>query len=76
VIFNQTTNNLKLFIMKTPQKIALIVLGILFLISMTSCAVYVKHDNGKHKGWYKNAGNPHNAMSSKQSGKSKAHTKY
>lgn len=45
--------------MKTPQKIALIVLSILFLISITSCSVQMKHDNGKHKGWYKNSNNPH-----------------
>jgi hypothetical protein len=34
----------------------------LSLICVSSCAVFVgpKHDNGKHKGWYKNPNNPHN----------------
>lgn len=30
-----------------------------FLVSTASCVVK-KHDNGKHKGWYKNKKNPHN----------------
>lgn len=32
------------------------------LFSAASCLVLVnpKHDNGKHKGWYKNPNNPHN----------------
>ena len=54
--------------MKTSKKIAIIVLSILFVLSLTSCAVLVKKDNGKHKGWYKNKNNPHNAASSKQTG--------
>jgi len=61
--------------MKTPQKIAIIVLSILFILSLTSCAVFVKHDNGKHKGWYKNNKNPHNNGNAKQTGNSKSKTK-
>ena len=55
--------------MKTPQKIALIVLGILFLISMTSCASH----NGIRKNWYKNTRDPAYA---KHHVKSKVRTKY
>jgi hypothetical protein len=40
------------------------------LFSNTSCIVAnrtaVRHDNGKHKGWYKNPNNPHNPASTKQ----------
>ncbi len=31
----------------------------LLFFSNTSCVVFVKHDNGKHKGWFKNSNNPH-----------------
>jgi hypothetical protein len=58
--------------MKTPQKIAIIVLSVLFILSLTSCAVFVKKDNGKHKGWYKNSNNPHNPSSTKQTGNGKS----
>ena len=38
---------------------AIMCTGILFF--STSCTVLIfKHDNGKHKGWYKNPNNPHN----------------
>ena len=31
------------------------------LIGASSCVIIApKHDNGKHKGWYKNPNNPHN----------------
>jgi hypothetical protein len=31
------------------------------LLGSASCLVVTpKHDNGKHKGWYKNPKNPHN----------------
>lgn len=40
----------------------------LFLIALSigasSCVmVKTKHDNGKHKGWYKNPNNPHHPAS-------------
>lgn len=38
----------------------LTVLTFCFSIS-TRCTV-VKHDNGKHKGWFKNPNNPHNPL--------------
>jgi hypothetical protein len=40
-----------------------------FLLGQTSC-IMLKHDNGKHKGWYKNPNNPHNPASPKGPGKS------
>jgi hypothetical protein len=43
------------------RKIKLILPFILFtgiLFSLTSCLVI--HDDGHHKGWYKNSNNPHN----------------
>lgn len=33
------------------------------LLNGTSCIVFVKKDNGKHLGWYKNPKNPHNPSS-------------
>jgi hypothetical protein len=33
--------------------------GLIF--STSSCAVYVKDDNGQHKGWNKNSNNPHHS---------------
>ena len=45
--------------------LAYIALYIGVSVSLTSCVVVppvaVKKDNGKHKGWYKNTNNPHNA---------------
>lgn len=38
----------------------LLLFTFLFLTAMSSCVVAGKHDNGKHKGWYKNPHNPHN----------------
>jgi len=50
------STNLKI---KTIRTIVLLVFCIGFLYSLTSCAVLVVKDNGKHKGWYKNSNNPH-----------------
>lgn len=33
---------------------------IIALFTLSSCVITHKHDNGKHKGWYKNKKNPHN----------------
>jgi hypothetical protein len=57
--------------MKTPQKIAVIVLSILFVLSLTSCYVQVKKDNGNHKGWTKNPKNPHHPANVAQPGNQK-----
>jgi hypothetical protein len=51
--------------MKSFKTIAALVLCIGFLFSVTSCVVFVKKDNGEHKGWYKNTNNPHNPHSTK-----------
>ncbi|UKN02276.1 hypothetical protein K6119_01925 [Paracrocinitomix mangrovi] len=32
-------------------------------IITSSCTVSIRHDNGKHKGWYKNPKNPHHPRS-------------
>jgi len=50
-------------------KLTSFALLITFFFSTTSCVVFVKKDNGKHKGWYKNTNNPHNPNSTKQKGK-------
>jgi hypothetical protein len=40
---------------------------ICIIVSVSSCVAVVStdapHDNGKHKGWYKNRNNPHNPNS-------------
>lgn len=49
--------------MKRFSKILALTILTLLIISTTSCLVLVpteRHDNGKHKGWYKNSNNPHN----------------
>ncbi|MBC7485987.1 MAG: hypothetical protein H7282_04475 [Cytophagaceae bacterium] len=37
---------------------------VIFILSLSSCVAIVTtdapHDNGQHKGWYKNRNNPHN----------------
>jgi len=45
---------------KTFRIIAILLLCMGLLFSTTSCIVFVKKDNGRHKGWYKNSNNPHN----------------
>jgi hypothetical protein len=54
--------------MKAAQLLAS--MGICFglLFSTTSCVVVHKHDNGKHKGWYKNPKNPHHPSNTKTTG--------
>lgn len=40
------------------------------LLVSSSCTIHhVHHDNGKHKGWYKNKKNPHNPNSTKSKAK-------
>ena len=46
--------------MRIARTITLLLLCFVLLFSVTSCATFVHHDNGKHKGWYKNTHNPHN----------------
>lgn len=29
------------------------------LLPLASCVVFVRKDNGRHKGWHKNPNNPH-----------------
>jgi ABC-type oligopeptide transport system substrate-binding subunit len=50
-----------------------IIFSIIFLLSQTSCIVFSKKDNGKHKGWYKNTNNPHHPNSTNP-GKSKGNS--
>ncbi len=60
--------------MKLFKQFALAALCAGFLFSATSCAVMVRKDNGKHKGWYKNSNNPHHPFTTnpgKAKGKSK-----
>jgi hypothetical protein len=51
-----------------------LLLSLFFIFSITSCAVVIKTDSGKHKGWYKNKHNPpayHSPKHEKSKGKSK-----
>jgi hypothetical protein len=57
--------------MKTIKTIAIFSLFNLFLFNASSCIVFVKKDNGKHKGWTKNPNNPHHPASTNP-GKAKA----
>lgn len=69
--------------MKTFRTLALLVLCVGFLFSITSCAVLVvpdngrhatyKHDNGNHYGWFKNSKNPHNPYQGYDKGNHKNH---
>lgn len=48
------------------RTLATICLSVIFLSSCTTMIVTTaKHDNGKHKGWYKNPNNPHNPAHNK-----------
>jgi hypothetical protein len=48
---------------KQFKTIAIFIVLTVFLFSNSSCVVYHKKNNGKHKGWYKNPKNPHNPHS-------------
>lgn len=48
--------------------IALFCIGLLF--GTSSCATFAHHDNGKHKGWYKNSKKPNYQKTTKH-GKAK-----
>jgi hypothetical protein len=54
--------------MKMLKAISSAALCILLIFGGSSCVVIAprKHDNGKHKGWYKNPNNPHNPASTKK----------
>ena len=49
--------------MKIIRKFAFFLLCLVLLIAGSSCVVTTRHDNGKHKGWYKNSNNPHHPNS-------------
>lgn len=60
--------------MKIFSKIAIVATLIIFLFSATSCVVVVpkvRHDNGKHKGWYKKENKSHHHY--KQKSKHRKH---
>jgi hypothetical protein len=44
---------------------------LLLSTGLSACVVVEKHDNGNHRGWYKNPQNPHNPQSTKQTGNGK-----
>lgn len=51
--------------MKTLRTFAVLTIC-MFLLSATSCIIVPRqHDNGKHKGWFKNSNNPHHYKSTK-----------
>ncbi|MFI5203576.1 MAG: hypothetical protein ACHQF2_03680 [Flavobacteriales bacterium] len=60
--------------MKTPSLRMAQLLTVMFCLSFSSCTMHPKHhdkhDNGKHKGWFKNPNNPHHPNSTNP-GKSK-----
>ncbi len=49
--------------MKPLKILAILAFCTGLLFSGTSCAVFVKGDNGHHKGHYKNSNNPHSTYS-------------
>ena len=49
--------------MKTFRAVAILFLCLVLLFSVSSCIVFLKKDNGNHRGWYKNQNNPHNPNS-------------
>jgi hypothetical protein len=51
---------------KKMKKISILIFIVASMLFSASCVVVTPHDNGKHKGWYKNPGNPHNNNSKKQ----------
>lgn len=55
--------------MRTLRTYFLLLLCLGFLFSTTSCVVLLKKDNGKHKGWNKNAGHSNGNNSEKSKGK-------
>jgi len=59
--------------MKRVRIIGALIFMLILSAGTSSCVVLTKHDNGQHKGWYKNPNNPHNPKSSKQR-KSKGET--
>lgn len=50
--------------MKTLRVVSILVLGIGLLFSASSCAVFVKHDNGRHRGQYLAPGNRNHPQNS------------
>jgi hypothetical protein len=52
--------------MKTIRAFFVMVIFLGLLFGSASCTVFFTKDNGKHKGWYKNSGNNHNANHSDQ----------
>jgi hypothetical protein len=55
------------------KKITVLIITMVLLLTSASCVVLTPHDNGRHNGWYKNTGNPHN-NNSKNHGKSNGKT--
>jgi hypothetical protein len=55
--------------MRTLRILVLLALCLGFLFSTTSCVVFVKKDNGKHKGWTKNGNQSNGNNSEKSKGK-------
>lgn len=60
--------------MKNFRPVILMIVYLAFLFCSTSCVVFSKGDNGRHKGWQKNPNNPHHQNSTKP-GKSKGKSK-
>jgi len=56
--------------MKKYKSGIVLLLSAALLFGTSSCLVFVKTDNGKHKGWFKNSNNPHHPNSTNP-GKSK-----
>ena len=71
ILNNVTVFNKPKKIMRTLRILVLLALCFGFLFSTTSCVVFVKKDNGKHKGWTKNDNNPNNSNSENSKGKHK-----
>jgi len=54
--------------MKRIRIISALILMVILSAGISSCVVQSKHDNGQHKGWFKNPNNPHNPKHGKSKG--------
>ena len=48
---------------KIVKMVTVLLVSAGLMLGASSCAVFVKGDNGQHKGWYKNSNNPHHPNS-------------
>ncbi len=62
IIFGQQNKNLYKMRHKKIKYFLIIFLILAVCYCFSSCAVIVRKDSGKHKGWFKNPKNPHHPL--------------